>query len=126
MPPTVRANTHLYFQRLKAKWPDLVQVGSVQKPTPIVGDSPSDSTLGSDGVVPAPVDFQMIIFEVGPDLIDGTLILVGDYNVIVEPGSVEIDLEDKINCSKGTLTIKRLGRIAPSGVTLLYDMVCEG
>jgi hypothetical protein len=68
----------------------------------------------------------MAVFEIAERRIDGTNIRAGDYQVIVEPTSIEITLADILTCDRGKLTIKQLGRVAPGGVTALNDLVCRG
>ena len=68
----------------------------------------------------------MAVFEVAERRIDGTNIQAGDFQVIVEPASIEVTLNDLVTCDRGTLTITILGRVASGGQTALYDMVCRG
>ena len=68
----------------------------------------------------------MAVFEINEKRIDGTNIKAGDFQVIVEPASIEITLDDLVICDRGTLTIAKLGRVASGGQTALYDMVCRG
>jgi len=115
------------FAKLAAKQPDVIQTGTIQQPTPqAYGGGPTDPTGGRSGVTPAPVSVRMAVFEVAERRIDGTNIQAGDYQVIVEPASIEVTLNDKVICDRGTLTIKILGRVASGGQTALYDMVCRG
>ena len=102
---------------------ELGQEGTIRRIT-ITGGGPSDPTGGT----PASTDYtvQMAVFEVGPDKIDGTNIKSGDYQVICETGAVEFTADDKVICDRGTLDIRQLGKIAPAGVTVAYDMICRG
>jgi len=65
----------------------------------------------------------MAVFEIAEKRVDGTNILAGDFQVIIEPIGIEITLEDLIICDRGTLTIAKLGRVASGGETALYDAV---
>ena len=124
---TVRARVTKAFDKLAAKQPDIIQTGTIQQPTPTAsGGGPSDPTGGTAGTAPDPVSVRMAVFEIADRRIDGTNIQAGDFQVIVEPTSIEITLDDLIICDRGTLTIAQLGREAPGGITLLYDMVCRG
>lgn len=102
---------------------ELGQAGSIKR-TVTTGGGPSDPTGGSSVTTPYPA--QMAVFPVSDDRIDGTNILAGDFQVIVETLDIEITSSDIVSCSEGDLTIKRLGKIAPAGVTVAYDMVCRG
>ena len=124
---TIRSKVTAAFDKLAAKQPDAIQTGSIQQPTPEgTGGGPSDPTGGTPGVTPDPVSARMAVFEVAERRIDGTNIKAGDFQVIVEPISIEVTLADKVTCDRGTLTIKQLGRVASGGETALYDMVCRG
>jgi hypothetical protein len=124
---TVRNRVTGAFDRLVAKQPDIIQTGTIQQPTPTAsGGGPSDPTGGTAGTAPAPVSVRMAVFEIAERRIDGTNIQAGDYQVIVEPTSIEVTLDDLIICDRGTLTIAILGREASGGVTAFYDMVCRG
>jgi hypothetical protein len=115
------------FDKLAAKQPDAIQTGTIQQPTPTAsGGGPSDPTGGTAGTAPAPVSVRMAVFEIAERRIDGTNIQAGDYQVIIEPASIEITLNDIITCDRGALTIAILGRVASGGQTALYDMVCRG
>jgi hypothetical protein len=124
---TVRNRVIGVFDKLAAQRPELIQTGTIQQPTPTAsGGGPSDPTGGTAGTTPAPVSVRMAVFEIATRRIDGTNIQAEDLQVIVEPTSIEVTLDDLITCDRGTLTIAILGREAPGGVTLLYDMVCRG
>jgi hypothetical protein len=115
------------FDKLAAQQPDIIQTGTIQQPTPTAtGGGPTDPTGGTAGVTPAPVSVRMAVFEVAERRIDGTNIQAGDFQVIVEPASIEVTLNDLVTCDRGTLTITILGRVASGGQTALYDMVCRG
>ena len=121
---TIRAQVTAAFDTLVAKQPDAVQTGSIQQPTPTgMGGGPTDTTGGVPGVPPSPASARMAVFEIAERRIDGTNILAGDFQVIIEPIGIEVTLEDLIICDRGTLTIAKLGREAPAGITLLYDAV---
>jgi hypothetical protein len=122
---TVRSRVTGAFDKLAAQQPDIIQTGTIQQPTPTVG-GPSDPTGGTAGTPPAPVSVRMAVFEIAERRIDGTNIQAGDFQVIVEPTSIEITLDDLITCDRGTLTVAMLGRVAPGGVTALNDLVCRG
>jgi hypothetical protein len=124
---TVRSRVTGAFDKLATQQPDIIQIGTIQQPTPTSsGGGPSDPTGGTAGTAPDPVSVRMAVFEIAERRIDGTNIQAGDYQVIVEPTSIEITLDDLIICDRGTLTIAMLGREAPGGITLLNDLVCRG
>jgi hypothetical protein len=124
---TIRSQVTGAFDKLAAQQPDVIQTGTIQQPTPTAsGGGPSDPTGGTAGTAPDPVSVRMAVFEIAERRIDGTNIQAGDYQVIVEPASIEVTLEDLIICQQGTLTIAVLGRVASGGETALYDMVCRG
>ena len=124
---TVRSRVTGAFDKLAARQPDVIQTGTIQQPTPTAsGGGPSDPTGGTAGTAPAPVSVRMAVFEIAERRIDGTNIQAGDFQVIVEPTSIEVTSNDLIICDRGTLTIADHGRVAPGGITLLYDMVCRG
>lgn len=87
------------------------------------GGGPSDPTGGT--VTQEQFPARLAVFPVSDDRIDGTNILAGDFQVICEAISIEITAEDRVSCSEGVLTIKRLGKIAPAGKIVAYDMVCS-
>lgn len=115
------------FNKIAASYPQAVQTGTVQRTTH-VGGGPSDPTGGAS--TPTTASARMAVFEVSADRIDGTNILMGDWQVIVEPivspTAFEIASSDEIIVAQGTLKIKRLGKINPQGTTLAYDMICSG
>ena len=124
---TIKSQVTGAFDALEATQPDAIQTGTIQQPTPTAsGGGPSDPTGGTAGVTPAPVSARMAVFEIAERRIDGTNIQAGDFQVIVEHIGIEITLDDLVNCDRGALAIKRLGREASGGVTALYDMVCRG
>jgi hypothetical protein len=124
---TIRSRVTGAFDKLAAKQPDAIQTGTIQQPTPTAsGGGPSDPTGGTAGTTPDPVSVRMAVFEIAERRIDGTNIQAGDFQVIVEPASIEVTLDDLIICDRGTLTIAILGRVASGGETALYDMVCRG
>lgn len=123
---TIRSKVTAAFDKIAARQPDAIQTGSIQQPTPVTGGGPSDPTGGTPGAAPDPVPARMAVFEIGLDRIDGSNILAGDLQVIVEPISIEVTADDKVICDRGTLTIAKLGRVASGGTTALYDMICRG
>ncbi|KIC12862.1 hypothetical protein RA19_00185 [Leisingera sp. ANG-M1] len=123
---TIRQKVTAVFDKIAAQQPDAIQTGTIQRPAPVAGGGPSDASGGSPGPAPAPIPARMAVFEIGPGRIDGTNILAGDLQVIIEPVSIEITASDKVVCDRGTLTIEKLGRVAPGGETVLYDMICRG
>ena len=124
---TIKSQVTGVFDTVEATQPEIIQTGTIQQPTPTAsGGGPSDPTGGTAGVTPAPVSARMVVFEIAERRIDGTNIQAGDFQVIVEPIGIEVTLADLVICSQGTLTVKQLGRQAPGGITLLYDMVCRG
>jgi hypothetical protein len=123
---TIRSKVTGAFDKLAAKQPDAIQTGSIQQPAAAgTGGGPSDPTGGTPGATPDSVPARMAVFEIAERRIDGTNIRAGDWQVIVEPISIEITLADKVICDRGTLTIAKLGRVASGGTTALYDMVCR-
>jgi hypothetical protein len=121
---TIRDQVTAAFDTLVAKQPDAVQMGSIQQLTPTgTGGGPTDTTGGTAGTVPAAVPARMAVFEIAERRIDGTNILAGDFQVIIEPIGIEVTLEDLIICDRGTLTIAQLGRVASGGLTAIYDAV---
>ena len=122
---TIRQHATAAFDTLAAKQPDAIQVGVVERDGVTTGGGPSDTSGGTVGP-PATYQARMAIFEIAEKRIDGTNIFAGDFQVIVEPISIEVTLSDTIICDRGKLAIKRLGRVASGGETALYDMVCRG
>lgn len=123
---TIRKKVTGAFDKLAAKQPDAIQWGSIQQPVAEgIGGGPSDPTGGIPGVAPDPVPTRMAIFEIDEKRIDGTNIMAGDFQVIVEPIGIEVTLADLVICDRGTLTIAKLGRVASGGETALYDMVAR-
>jgi hypothetical protein len=124
---TIRSKVTEAFDKLAAKQPDAIQTGSIQQLTPTaLGGGPSDPTGGTAGTTPDPVAARMAIFEIAERRIDGTNIMAGDFQVIVEPIGIEILISDKVICDRGTLVIIKLGRVASGGETAMNDMVCRG
>jgi len=117
---TIRSKVTGAFDKIAAKQPDAVQTGSIQHTTR-TGGGPSDPTGGS--VTTATTEARMAVFEIAEKRVDGTNILAGDFQVIIEPIGIEVTLEDLIICDRGTLTIAKLGRVASGGETALYDAV---
>ena len=117
---TIRAQVAAAFDKLVAKQPDAVQTGSIQRTTR-TGGGPSNPTGGT--ATTALTAARMAVFEVAERRVDGTNILAGDFQVIIEPIIIEVTLDDMIICDRGTLTIAKLGRVASGGVTALYDAV---
>lgn len=103
------------------------QTGTVTRTTR-TGGGPADPSGGSAAATDYPA--RMAVFEIGPDRIDGTNIKAGDWQVIVEALDIEITADDTVRASHGgrtlDLTIVQLGKIAPAGTTVAYDMVCRG
>jgi len=99
------------------------QAGTVTRTT-LTGGGPSDPTGGTTSTTD--YSARLAVFPVSADRIDGTNILAGDFQVIIEAIEIEITAEDTVTCSEGTLKIRRLGKIAPAGETVAYDMVCHG
>lgn len=88
------------------------------------GGGPSDPSGGTTTTTRYPV--KLAVFPIEIDRVDGTAIQSGDYRLICSTADVEIKLSDKIECSEGTLTIKDLGKFAPDGTIIFYDMVAVG
>lgn len=123
---TIRQHVTRAFDRIAEAQPDAIQTGAIQQPAPVSGGGPSDPTGGTVGPSPDPIPVRMAVFELGADRINGTSILAGDLQVIVEAGPVEFSASDLVICDRGTLTIAKLGRVASGGETALYDMICRG
>tara|TARA_R100001369_G_scaffold86440_1_gene120952 strand:- start:542 stop:898 length:357 start_codon:yes stop_codon:yes gene_type:complete len=88
------------------------------------GGGPSDPSGGS--TTTTRYDVRLAVFPIEIERIDGTNIFSGDYRLICSTAEVELKLSDKIECSEGTLTIADLGRFAPDGTIIFYDMVARG
>jgi hypothetical protein len=86
------------------------------------GGGPSDPSGGS--TVTTRYDVRLAVFPIEIERIDGN-IFSGDYRLICSTAEVELKLSDKIECSEGTLTIKDLGKFAPDGTIIFYDMVAR-
>lgn len=97
------------------------QAGQVARSVTI-GGGPSGGA-GTTVVTDYPV--RLAVFPIEIERIDGTLIATGDYRVICSTADVEIELSDRIECSEGTLTIMDLGKFAPDGTIIFYDMVAR-
>jgi hypothetical protein len=103
---------------------ELGQLGTVTRVTR-TGGGPSDPTGGIVDL--AHYAAQMAVFPVSDSRIDGTNILAGDFQCIVGRAPIEITANDTITCSEGEdMKITKLGKIAPAGVTVAYDMVIRG
>jgi len=99
------------------------QVGAIRR-TVKVGGGPTDPTGGTTVDVDYPATLVVLLVD-GKD-VDGTVIRTGDWSVIIEAIEIEITTADKIVCTEGTLSILDTGRIAPSGVTVVYDSKARG
>ena len=109
--------------KVKAKLARKGQAGSVIR-TVTTGGGPSDTSGGTATATPYAV--SLVVFPIDQGRVDGTNIKQGDYQVICSTAEIEIAEDDKIQCSEGTLTIADLGRFAPDGTIIFYDMVCRG
>ena len=87
------------------------------------GGGPSDPSGGT--TTTSRYDVQLAVFPIEIDRIDGTNIFSSDFRLICSTAEVEIELSDKIECSEGTLTIADLGKFAPDGTIIFYDMVAR-
>jgi hypothetical protein len=87
------------------------------------GGGPSDPSGGT--TTTSRYDVQLAVFPIEIDRIDGTNIFSGDYRLICSTAEVELKLSDRIECSEGTLTIADLGKFAPDGTIIFYDMVAR-
>lgn len=123
---TIRQQATLAFDKIQRAQPDAIQTGSIQQPAPVTGGGPSDPTGGAQGPAPDPIHVRMAVFEIGADRVNGTSILAGDFQVVVEAGPIEFSAADTVVCDRGRLAIVQLGRIASGGETALYDMICRG
>lgn len=97
--------------------------------TTITGGGPSDPSGGTTSEADTPL--LMAVFEVSPDRIDGTNIKAGDFQAIVQASAdIEINTDDTLTVAYGgrelNLRVIRLGKIAPAGTVVAYDMVCRG
>ena len=120
---SIRSKVTAAFDRIAAKQPDAIQIGSIRR-VERSGGGPSDPDGGTVTTTEYPA--RMAVFEIGADRIDGTNILAGDLQVIVEPISLELSADDTVICDRGDLKISKLGRTAPGGETAIYDMICRG
>lgn len=111
------------FDKIEAKQPDALQDGTIRRITR-TGGGPSDPSGGSETTTDYTV--RMAVFDFGPDKIDGTNIQAGDFQVVCEAGEVDFTADDLVICDRGTLVIRQLGRIAPAGETVAYEMICRG
>ena len=106
---------------------DYGQTGSVTR-NAVAGGGPADKSGGTS--TPSIYPARLAVFPVSDDRIDGTNSRAGDFQVIVEALTVEIATDDLVSADFGgrtlDLAIVRLGKIAPAGVTVAYDMVCRG
>jgi hypothetical protein len=85
------------------------------------GGGPSDPSGGT--TTTTRYDVKLAVFPIEIDRIDGTNTFSGDYRLICSTAEIEIELSDRIECSEGTLTIADLGKFAPDGTIIFYDMV---
>ena len=120
---TIRSKVTAAFDKLAAKQPDAIQTGAIRR-TERAGGGPSDPDGGAVTTTDYPA--RMAVFEIGSDRVNGTNILAGDLQIVVEPISIEVTAEDLVICDRGELTIAKLGRVASGGETALYDMICRG
>lgn len=88
------------------------------------GGGPSDPSGGTTTTMR--YDVRLAVFPIEIERIDGTNIFSGDYRLICSMADVELKISDKIECSEGILTIADLGRFAPDGTIIFYDMVARG
>lgn len=123
---TIRQHVTAAFDKIATAQPDAIQTGAIQQPAPVTGGGPSDPSGGTKGPLPDLIPVRIAVFEVGADRINGTSILAGDFQVIVEAGAVEFSAQDLVICDRGTLPIAKLGRVASGGETAMYDMICRG
>lgn len=128
---SIQARVTAAFDKIEAAYPEAIQTGSIQQPTPTAsGGGPSDPTGGTAGTPPDPIPARMAVFPMSlssnAGRVDGTNILATDFQVIVEPIATAITENDRIICSEGELVVIQLGKYASGGVTHIYDMVCRG
>lgn len=106
---------------------ELGQEGSVIRMT-LIGGSASDPDAGTE--TPSTYPANMALFPVGDrvvgERVGSTAILASDFQCIVEPVEIEVTANDQIKCSEGTMVILKLGKIAPAGKTVAYDMIVRG
>jgi hypothetical protein len=88
-----------------------------------MGGGPSDPTGGT--TTTTRYDVQVVLAKIEADRIDGTNIQTTDVRVLCTTTDVELTLSDRIECSAGDLAIIDLGRHAPDGTTVFYDMVAR-
>jgi hypothetical protein len=70
-------------------------------------------------------DVKLAVFPIEIDRIDGTNIFSSDFRLIYSRAEIEIELSDRIECSEGTLTIADLGKFAPDGTIIFYDVIAR-
>jgi hypothetical protein len=121
---TIRSQVTGAFDLIEKQQPDAIQVGHIRAVIISFGGGPSDTVDSAKTF--EDTSARMVVLEINDRRIDGTNIMAGDFQVIVEPVGVEIKLEDKIICDRGTLTIAKLGLVASGGETALNDLVCRG
>lgn len=119
---TIRSKVTAAFDKLAAKQPDAIQTGAIRR-TERAGGGPSDPDGGTATTTDYPA--RMVVLDIDVRRVDGTNIRVGDHEVIVEPTSVEITLEDKVVCDRGLLSIASFKRTATGGETALYELICR-
>jgi hypothetical protein len=98
------------------------QAAQVARPV-TSGGGPSDPSGGT--TTTSRYDVRLAVFPIEIERIDGTNIFSGDYRLICSTAEVELKLSDRIECSEGTLTIMDLGKFAPDGTIIFYDMVAR-
>lgn len=97
------------------------QTGTITRTT-MSGGSPS---TGGGTTTTTDYPALMALFPVDARDVDGTMIKAGDWTVYVEPLDIAPTTTDTITCSEGTLTIVNPKRIAPSGVTVLWEITAR-
>jgi hypothetical protein len=109
----------LKAEAMLSKWGQTAQIArSVTS-----GGGPSDPTGGTTTITR--YDVKLVVLPMDIERIDDTNIFTGDYRLICSTADADLKLSDLIECSEGTLTIADLGRFAPDGTVVLYDMVAR-
>ena len=100
------------------------QTGTVTRRT-VTGGGPADPSGGS--VAEQTYSLKMAVFPISRDRINETSIKAGDFQVICEASDdIELTADDLLTVAQGSLRIVTLGKIAPAGTVVVYDMIARG
>lgn len=109
------------FDNVAAAAPQAIQTGTIKR-VARTGGGPSSTTASTEAETTFTA--RMAVFEISDSRLNDTNIKAGDLQCVVEwKSDVEITADDLIIITRGECRIIKLGRIAPAGVTLAYDMV---